>query len=324
MPQHSHHGHKHQHEFLEGQELVQNHGNSRALLLTVLLNIVITLVEIAGGILSGSLALLSDALHNFSDSSALFISYFALRISRRQADLKKTYGYKRIEILAANLNASILFIVAFFLFREALNRLFTPAPINSLVMLIVAATGLLGNLVSVLILHRRITGNLNLRSAYLHLFSDTVSSVAVIVGGIAIYFFGVYWLDPLLTLGIGVYVLIQSFSILFETANILMQSAPKDIDLRKLKAEVELIPGVDNLHHVHIWRLNERDVFFEGHIELEQDVPAQSIDDVRIHIETLLARDFKITHTTLQLSFGCCEEKLLIATHPKEEKKKPD
>jgi cobalt-zinc-cadmium efflux system protein len=299
------HGHSHAH--------VHKFENSKALLLTVFFNLFITALEIAGGLLSGSLALISDALHNFSDSSALFISYFAIRISRRQADAQKTFGYQRIEILAANLNASILFIISFFLFREAIGRFFNPQPVNTLLMFTVAIAGLLGNLISVIVLHNRVKENINIRSAYIHLFSDTISSVAVIAGGLVMYFFKIYWLDPVLTLGIGLYVLIQSFFILFETANILMQSAPKNIDLEKLKKEVEGIEGVNNLHHVHVWRLSDKDVFFDGHIEIEKEIEGQAIDIIRRRVETVLTQDFKVTHTTLQLSYYCCEEKPLIA-----------
>ncbi|MCK5737581.1 cation transporter, partial [bacterium] len=179
----------------------------------MLLNVMITAAEVAGGLISGSLALLSDAVHNFSDVISIIVSYVALRLSRRKSTPARTFGFKRAEVLAALFNSSGLIIISFFLFKEAWLRLINPESINTSVMLLVAVIGLMGNLISVLLLRQHSQQNLNVKSAYMHLLSDTLSSVAVILGGVAIYFYKIYWLDPLLVFFIGLYILRESYLI---------------------------------------------------------------------------------------------------------------
>jgi cobalt-zinc-cadmium efflux system protein len=176
----------------------------------------------------------------------------------------------------------------------------------------VATVGLVANLVAVILLKADSKKNINIRAAYLHLMGDTLSSIVVIIGGLLIWKFGIYWIDPLITLLISLYILKETFLLLRDSFNILMQSAPKDIDLDKVKSEVEKVEGVRNIHHVHLWSLNDRQVHFEGHVDLVQDMSVSQASTLNKQISRLLHDRFDIEHTTLQMEFGCCEENHLI------------
>jgi cobalt-zinc-cadmium efflux system protein len=239
------HDHHHHHKDISGKNL----------LITSLLNLAITIVEIAGGLISNSLALLSDALHNLGDTSAVFIAYMAHLISRKGRTSKKTFGYKRIEILAALFNAIVLIVITSYLFVEAFRRIRHPEPIKGNVMFVVAVVGLLANILSVLLLKRDSKHNINVRAAYLHLLGDTISSVAVIAGAVFIYFFGWYWIDPLITFIVGLYILKETWVVLKQAVEILMQGTPEDLDLTEVKEALEDLPEIDNIHHVHAWTL---------------------------------------------------------------------
>ncbi|MFC2115618.1 cation diffusion facilitator family transporter [Bacteroidota bacterium] len=286
--------------------------SEKNLLAAVVLNFTITLAEVIGGILSNSLALLSDALHNLGDGLAVLLAYIAHRVSKRESNVRKTFGYKRVEILAAFINSIILVAICIFLIYEAVERFRNPAPIKGVIMFSVASVGLVANLVAMILLQKDSRKNINIRAAYLHLIGDTLSSVIVIAGGILIWKFEIYWLDPLITVLISLYILKETYLLLKESFNILMQSAPGDIDLKKVKAEVENIEGVKNLHHVHLWSMNDKQVHFEGHVDLEQDMTVSQAGDLNKRITRLLQENFEIDHTTLQMEFECCEENNLI------------
>ncbi len=283
--------------------------NEKNLLISVLLNLLITVVEFFGGIFSNSLALISDATHNLSDTLALALSYIAQRISKRAPSEKKTFGYKRIEILVALFNSSLLIAISIFLFWEAWKRFHEPEPIREKIMFIVAVTGLLANLISVFLLKKDSKKNLNIKAAYLHLLGDTLSSVAVIGGAILIYFFGIYWIDPLLTVLIGLFILKETFSVLKETIDILMETSPKDLDIIKIKAVLENLPELSNIHHIHIWNLTDQEIHFECHADLVNNITISESDKVRMEAENILKNDFHIHHVTIQMEFDSCKEK---------------
>lgn len=299
-----HEGHNHHHH---------DHGNSqRNLLWTTLLNIVITVAEVIGGLLSNSLALLGDALHNFSDAVAVFIAYLANRISKRKSTPSKTFGYKRIEILAALFNAVVLIVICIFLFVEAVKRFSEPQEVKGMLMFVVASIGLVSNLIGMLLLHKHAHNNLNIKAAYLHLLGDTLSSVLVIISGILIIYLKWYWIDPVITILIGLYIMKETFVILRQTINILMQFAPDEINIFDIKKEIELNPEIDNVHHVHIWCLNDNQVHFECHIDLKNDMLQSETETIRDNIKTMLHDKFGITHSTMQFEFNCCSNKQLI------------
>jgi len=286
--------------------------SEKKLLITVVLNFVITIAELIGGLISNSLALLSDALHNLGDSVAVFIAYLAHRISKKDPNERKTFGYKRIEILAAFINSTFLAAICIFLVYEAINRIRDPQQIDGLVMLIVAIIGFLANIFAVFLLKSDSAKNINVRAAYLHLLGDTLSSAMVIAGGILIYFFNISWLDPVITILISLYIIKESYTLIKDSVNILMQSVPDELDLGSIKKDIELFPEVMNVHHIHAWNLNEQEVHFEGHIDLNKDLQVSQTDIIRKKIESLLAEKYHISHSTLQIEFGCCDDTGMI------------
>lgn len=283
-----------------------NEVNKNNLLIAIALNFSITTAEVIGGIISGSLSLVSDALHNLSDSISIIISYLALKISQRDNNERLTFGYKRAEILSALFNSVVLLAISMYLFREAYLKIKNPQPIDGLLMFIVALVGLLANFISVLILKKDSNKSLNVKSAYIHLLSDTLSSVGVVIGGVIIYFYKIYYIDSILTILIGGYIIKESIAIISETVEILMQAAPKHIDINKIKEEIESLEEVKNVHHVHIWRLNDSNIHFEGHINLKENLAVNDIIPVYKKIEDIL-RKHNITHSTLQVEYECCE-----------------
>lgn len=288
--------------------------NEKNLLAATFLNLVITVVEIAGGLLSGSLALLSDALHNLSDTFATFIAYLATIIGKREANHKKTFGYKRMEILAALTNAVILIVISIFLIKEAWYRWQNPAPINSMIMLVVGMIGLLANLYAVLILRKDASKSLNVKAAYIHLIGDSLSSVVVILGGVMIQIFKIDWIDPIITVLISIYIIRSGFVILKDSVNILMQSAPDHLDLSQIKLRVEQEPEVSNIHHIHAWMLTDQEVHLEAHVELQSDLKLSQVKRIQEKIEKTLRREFKVLHITLQFEYNTNHASSLIHT----------
>jgi len=288
------------------------HSKENSLSISVVLNFITGVAQVVGGIFSGSLSLISDALHNLSDSAALFLSLIAVKLSKKENTETKTFGYKRAEILAALFNASMLIVVSLFLFKEAYVRFFHPQQINSLLMMSVAIVGLIANLISVFLLKGHAHDDMNIRSAYLHLFSDFLSSIAVIAGALIIYAFKAYWIDPVLTIIIGLYVLKGGYQILEESIHILMQNVPKGISLKEIQNKIEAVDGVNNLHHAHLWAVTENDVHFEAHINLTKDVPVSETCKMYGYIEKMLEETFSIHHTTLQFEVDSCKGTPLI------------
>lgn len=291
--------------------LVNSNSTGSRLIITMLLNFVITIAEIIGGILSGSLSLISDALHNFSDGIAVIISYFAIQLKKKPNTEKHTFGFKRAEILAALINAAALVAISIYLFYESIIRLISPQEVEGGLMTLVAAIGLLANVIGTVLLKRDSGSSLNIKSAYLHLLSDAVSSAAVIAGGIAIYFFRIYWLDPILTIIISIYVLKESFEIVTNTLHVLMEGTPPNISMEKVKKLVEQIDGVVDIHHLHIWTVGEDDIHLEAHVNINNMLTEES-DSLRMKIEKLLHENFNIHHSTIQFECGVCETKTLI------------
>jgi cobalt-zinc-cadmium efflux system protein len=311
--------HQHAHHKDENSYVHSDHHSSEGknLIIAFFLNLIITIVEIIGGLLSNSLALLSDAIHNLGDTFAVMLAYIANRISQKDATEKKTFGYKRIEILAALLNAVILIVITVFLFIEAYHRLFAPEPIKGRLMLVIAVIGLIANLVAVLILKKNTHSNINIRAAYLHLLGDTISSIAVILGAILISFFKIYWIDPLITIIIGAYILKEAFSILKEALDILMQSTPTTVDITDIVEAIQKSDEVDNVHHVHSWKLDDKQIHFECHVDLNKDLLISETDTLRLEIEKLLKNKFGISHVTIQFEYNCCGDKDIIHSHKK-------
>jgi cobalt-zinc-cadmium efflux system protein len=298
--------------------MAHRHAQARAgrqletnLFITMLLNFLITVVEVVGGIVSGSLALLSDAIHNFSDGIAIIVSYIAIRLSKKPRTLRYTFGLKRAEILAAIINASTLIVISFLLIKAAIERFANPAPITGTLMLGVAAVSLLANIIGTALLRKGSDRNINMRAAYFHLLSDAVSSLAVIIGAVFIMVFNITWIDPALTILISLYILKEAYEIVKESVDVIMMSTPPDIDITEVERALQEVLGVKNIHHVHLWRMNDADIHFEAHIDVD-DVPVSSTTEIRAGIERCLHDRYDINHTTLQFECDSCQTKGLI------------
>lgn len=296
--------HHHHHHLDPGKDV-----NSGRLLISIFLNLIITVAEVIGGILSNSLALLSDALHNFSDTASLGISYGARRISKKEADEYRTFGYKRAEIIGAFINLIILVIVSLYLVQESIHRFITPEPINGRIMLIIAIIGFVGNFLSAWLLFKGSKDNLNIRSAYLHILSDGLSSVGVIIASLLIMYFHIYILDTLLTIGIAIYILIESYHMLRETISILMEGTPEDIDLEELADDISTLNNVQNIHHIHIWKIDETNTCLEAHIQIDKR-NLDDMEEIKSVIKERLYKRFNIGHSTLEFEFENCNEEL--------------
>ncbi|WP_456402103.1 cation diffusion facilitator family transporter [Hydrogenimonas sp.] len=292
---------------------VHHHPVSRRnLALAVVLNIVITAAQLVGGVISGSLALLSDALHNFSDVMSLLISWFANRIATREADAKSTFGYRRAEILAALFNASALVGIGIYIVYEAIGRMMHPESIDSLWVIWLGVLGVLVNGGSIWLLHADARGNVNIKAAYLHLLGDVLTSVAVVVGGVLIHFWQIFWIDPLISIGIAIYLVYASAGLIRETVGVLMQFAPETVDIGRIAEEVRRVHGIENIHHIHLWRLGEHEIFLEAHVDFSSNIRLKEATQKIAEIEKLLNERFGITHVTLQPEYRRDDSKSLI------------
>lgn len=298
-------GHKHDHG-------TKDSSNTRLLLVTAL-NVFITVAEIIGGLMANSLALLSDAIHNLSDTIAILMAYIARRISTRSSNEQKTFGYKRVEILSAFVNALVLIGISIYLVYEAILRFSDPSPAKGLVMFVVAGAALIFNLLSVLLLKKHSGGSLNIRSAYLHLLGDALFSLAVVLGGVLIYYTKLSWIDPLITILISIFIIKETWGVFMESVDILMQATPKGIDVPAIIHALEKIPGIDNIHHVHIWSLSDDDFHFECHADLLEDREVSRTNEIRSSMEQVLHDTFDIGHVTIQFEFNDCDDKEVIS-----------
>ncbi len=295
--------HNHEHPTLKGKNL----------LFSIILNIVITVAQLIGGVISGSLALISDAIHNFSDVVSLIISYGANLLTRRKKQTKAyTFGYKRAEMIAAFFNAATLIVIAVFLGIEAIKRFSEVHEIKSGLVIWLAILGIFANGLSVLLLKNDAKHNLNMKSAYLHLLSDMLTSVAVLIGGLLMKYYQIYWIDAILTLVISIYLIYMSWDILKDSLKILMLFSPSHIKIEELVEEVQKVSGVKNIHHIHIWQLNDHECHFEAHLEFESDIKLSEFDLVCEVVEKLLFEKFHIQHSNLQPEFKRNDPKEII------------
>jgi cobalt-zinc-cadmium efflux system protein len=292
--------------------MAQHRKTQKYLGLSILLNAVITITQAIGGVLSGSLALLSDALHNFSDVISLIISFVANRYATKAASEEKTFGYKRAEIIAAFINAASLIILASFLIYESILRFITPEPIQADWVIALATLGIVVNGLSVLLLHSSAAQNMNLKSAYLHLMSDMSASVAVLLGGIAMYYYEWFWVDSVLTLGIALYLLVMGYQLLKDSFHVLMLFTPDSIDLKKLRLAIKIDPRIQNIHHLHVWRVNEYENHLEAHIDFNENISIADFDEILEKIEAILLNDFGVNHVNIQPEYKKDDNKNII------------
>lgn len=266
----------------------------------VTVNLGLTVAQIIGGILSGSLALIADAIHNLSDALALVIAFFARRIARRPADEKMTFGYGRAEIVAALVNYTTLIVIGFYLAYEAIVRFFEPQQVDGWLVVIIAAIALAVDLVTALLTFSLSKQSMNIRAAFLHNVADVLGSLAVIVAGTLIMLYDWRLADPIVTLLISGYILWQSFAEIGPVIRILMLGSPPDIGMETVVSRIRDVRGVADVHHLHFWQMQEHENALEAHLVID-DGEWSRADAIKSDVQTALREDFRILHSTLQL-----------------------
>jgi cobalt-zinc-cadmium efflux system protein len=277
----------------------------RPLKITLGLVLVIMVAEVIGGVLSNSLALLSDAGHMLTDALALGLSLFAMNLARRPATSTRTYGYHRAEIMAALVNGTVLILVSVFIFYQAYQRFFALPAVKSPLMMIVAVIGLVANLIGMFLLRRSSRKSINIKAAFWHIIGDTMSSVGVIIAGVIIFFTGWNIADPILAVLIGVVILWGAVRIVKESVDILLESVPAHVRIDEVTAAVKNVPGVEDLHDIHIWTITSGIYALSAHLSIADQTVSQSCD-ILTKVNEVLAGNFNITHTTLQLECQSC------------------
>ncbi|GAP13904.1 cation diffusion facilitator family transporter [Longilinea arvoryzae] len=303
----------------------QQNNVEKRFILSLIFTLLILVGEVVGGLITHSLALLSDAAHVFMDVFALGLSFLALRLSSRPADDRHTYGWHRLEVLAALINGLTLLVISVTIGWEAYQRFLSPAPVRGPLMLVIAVLGLVVNLVVALVLgsHRHgekshIHRDLNLQSAFLHVVGDAVSSVGVIVAAVLIMLTGLEWVDPLASVLIAILILVSSFRVLKSSLHILVEGTPDGLSLAEVEREMLQTPAVASIHDLHVWNLCSQDVALSAHVVLEAD-HAQSQEQVMQDLRQRLDERFEILHTTLQFEDTACIDKFACnggASHP--------
>lgn len=285
-----HQGHDHSHA-------VVTEGNAKKLTIALVLTTTFLIVEFVAGLITQSLALLSDAAHMFTDAAALAIALAAIQIAKRPADNKRTFGYQRFEILAALFNASMLFFVAMYILYEAYQRFTQPPEIQSLGMLIVASIGLVINLISMKILMSSASESLNMKGAYLEVLSDALGSVGVIIGAVIIYFTNWYWVDTLIAVAIGFWVLPRTWILLKQSINILLEGVPEEVDVEKLRNDLLVLEGVESIHQLKVWAITSKNI----HLTVHLFAPNADRNQLYRTATEMLSHEHGIAEVTLQI-----------------------
>lgn len=287
---HHHHGHCHDHKDMAQTKLIW----------AIIINLLLTFFQIIAGIFSGSLALLADALHNFGDAGALIVALVARNYTKRPADREMSFGYKRAEIIGALVNSTSLFIMAFYLCLEAISRIFKPEPIAGNVVIIAALVALVIDVATALLTYSESKNNMNFRAAFIHNLTDALASVVVIISGVLALYYQTIWFDVLATLLISGYVIFHGKDLFLSSIKILMQATPASVDSESIKKRLVGQHGIKDIHHIHLWQLDEHRIFFEGHILLE-DFSLENYQNVRLVVKEILTKEFKISHITLEI-----------------------
>lgn len=284
-----------------------NHGagaSSGRLAIALGLTTTFLVAELIGAFWFGSLALLSDAAHMFTDAAALAIALVAVKIGQKPADKKRTYGYRRFEILAAAFNAVLLFVVAAYILYEGIARFIDPEPVESVGMLVVATIGLVVNLIAMRVLAGGVEKSLNMKGAYLEVWADMLGSLGVIGAAALIWLTGKTWIDPVVAIAIGLWVLPRTWTLLRDTLHILLQGVPRGIDLDSVRAEIAATEGVAGVHDLHLWSVAGDDASLTAHIEIADGADAEA---TRAAVAAMLGTQFEIQHATIQTETTPCD-----------------
>ncbi|MEH6836703.1 MULTISPECIES: cation diffusion facilitator family transporter [Falsihalocynthiibacter] len=276
-----------------------NSGNTR-IFWAITVNILLTVVQIIGGILSGSLALIADAIHNMSDALSLILAFVARKIAQRPADDTMTFGYGRAEIVAALINYTTLILLGLYLTYEAVARLFNPASVDGWLVVVIAFFALLVDAATALLTYALSKQSMNIRAAFLHNVADALGSVAVIIAGTVIILYDWRLIDPLITLVIAGYILWQSVTEIGGAVRILMLGSPPDLDTRAILKAIRAVSGVENVHHLHLWQMQEHESAVDAHIVIKAGVWTEA-DRVKLAVKDALRDGFGLSHITLEL-----------------------
>ena len=300
----------HTHQPIKSNSRISS-SSQRKLLIVLSITAVVMIAEIIGGLLANSLALLSDAGHMLTDILALGLSVVAMRFAQKPPTASKTFGFYRLEILAAFFNGLLLLFVSFYIFYEAYHRLLHPEEIKGLFMLVVATIGLLANGVGIVILRKSAHKSLNVKSAFFHLVGDTVSSGGVIVGGLLILYTGWYLVDPIISIFIGMLILRGAYALVMESVDILLEATPKDINVEKMLDDLRKIEGIKEIHHLHLWTITSGIYSMSVHVLIEDLLTSKSAQILN-EIDKLLRDKYNIEHTTVQFESESCGDDLLV------------
>lgn len=285
---HNHDGHSH------------GDGSGKRILIALALNVGITVAQIVGGVISGSLALLGDAAHNGSDAASLGIAYGAQRVARHPADRRFTFGYERAKTVGALINLTVLYVIALYLGVQGVRRLIDPPEVEGLIVLIVGAIAFVEDLASVLVLWKGAEGNLNVKAAAIHLIGDTLATVGVLVSGALILWKGITWADPAITLAIAVYIVVHATVEMRKVVGLLMERAPEDFDVEALAEAAERVEGVQALRHVHAWRLDEERTALEATVAVRGGMNVEEVEAVKDRLRDVIRERFDIDHATFE------------------------
>lgn len=274
-----------------------DHSSDGKLSIAVVINILLTVAQVVGGLLSGSLSLIADALHNLSDAGAIVVAIVARRIGARPSDAAMTYGYKRAEIIGVLINSTTLILVGLYLIYEAIGKYLNPSPIDGWIVLWVAAIALVIDIATAVLTYKAgAKDNMNIKAAFIHNISDALASLVVIVAGLLIIFFQLYLFDVLATIGISLYVIYHGLLLLKKSVMIIMQAVPEGLDIAEIKTALEAVEGVASAGHIHVWQLDDERRFLEAHLVLNSSAQ----ETIKARSRQILQDSFGIAHATLE------------------------
>ena len=300
-------GHDHHH----GSDL-----RTRRLAWAVAINLLLTAAQVIGGVLSGSLSLVADALHNFSDAAGILLALIARRVSKRPADERRTFGYGRAEVVGGLINLTSIMVIAGYLLIEAVGRTFDRPEIDGWMVIIVASIALVIDIATAVLTYTMSKESVNIKAAFLHNVADALASVAVIITGTLIILFDWYWTDIVATVGISAYIVWISWSPLMRCIRILMQSVPDHLSVEEISQSINRVAGVEAVAHLHVWPIDERTTSIEVRVAMREDAGLDEADELRCRLRCHLEAEFGITHITIEvLPTGKLESEALITPH---------
>jgi cobalt-zinc-cadmium efflux system protein len=304
-----HNGHEHDHSHSQDHRhthTLNNGGGKRDLLIALSITVLMMAAEAIGGYISNSLALLSDAGHMLTDNLALLLSFFAMKFATMPATERKTFGFYRLEILAAFVNGIVLVLMSLYIMFEAYQRIITPQPVAGRLMLVVAVIGLAANIIGAVVLNKHSSSSLNIRGAYLHILGDALSSVGVVVGGLVIIYSGWYLVDPILSILISLVIIYSAWALVKESVSILLESVPSHINIETVAAEIEKIEGVREAYHIHVWTITSGVYAMSAHIVIEDQLVSRNRDLLE-RVRSVVADRFRVMHSTIQIECERCD-----------------